>query len=173
MMHSANRKLVYAGMLIAVGLALQYIEHLLGLSGALPGLKPGLANMMTSLALELLGIRMALAITCIRSLLGALLFAGVSSVMYSVPGALGACLMMYLLMRSQRFGFVGVSVAGAFANNACQTTVSALVLQNASILSYLWLIGPQSILFGAFTGLGAYFCCKVLKQHEKTRGVEI
>lgn len=171
-MHSVNRKLVYAGMLIAVGLALQYTEHLLGLSGALPGLKPGLANMITILALELLGIRMACAITCIRSLLGALLFAGFSSAMYSVPGALGACMVMYLLMQNRRFGFVGISVAGAFTNNACQTAVSALVLQNASIVSYLWLVGPQSVLFGTFTGLGAYFCSKVLIQHGKTRGVE-
>lgn len=172
-MHSANRKLVYAGLLTAVGLALQYAEHLLGLSGALPGLKPGLANMITILALELLGFRMALAITCIRSLLGALLFAGFSSAIYSVTGALGACAVMALLMRSRWLGFAGISVAGAFTNNVCQTAVSALVLQNAAIVSYLWLVGPQSILFGIFTGLGAYFCCKVLTQHGKTRSVEV
>lgn len=167
-MQSANNKTIYAGMLAALGLALQYAEHLMGLAGVLPGMKPGLANMVTILALEFLGFRMAAAVTCMRSLLGALLFAGVSSLLYSLPGALGACAMMYLLMRSGKTGFVGISVAGAFTNNACQTIVSALVLQNVSVLSYLWMIGPQSALFGAFTGLGAYYCSKVLSSHAET-----
>ncbi len=171
-MHSAHKNLIYAGLLIAGGIALQYIEQLFGIVGVLPGLKPGLANMVTILALDLLGIRMALCITCLRCLLGALLFSGVSSVLYAVPGGLTACLMMYLLMRSSRFGTVGISISGAFANNVCQTAISAVMLQNASVLSYLWLIGPQSLLFGVFTGLGAYFSGNVLKQHRK-RGVEI
>ncbi len=171
-MHLAHKNLVYAGLLIAGGIALQYIEQLFGIIGILPGLKPGLANMVTIVALDLLGLRMALCITCLRCLLGALLFSGVSSVIYAVPGGLTACLVMYLLIRSNRFGMVGVSISGAFANNVCQTAVSAIILQNASILSYLWLIGPQSILFGIFTGLGAYFSGNVLKQHRK-RGVEI
>lgn len=170
-MQSANRKTIYAGMLVALGLALQYAEHLMGVAGVLPGLKPGLANMVTILALEFLGFRMAAAVTCLRSVLGALLFAGVSSLMYSLPGTLGACTVMYLLMRGNKTGFVGISVSGAFTNNVCQTIVSALVLQNASVLSYLWLIGPQSALFGVFTGLGAYYCSKVLSRHaEALRG---
>ena len=84
------KKIALNGILISLALVLSYIESLFptGLIIPVPGIKLGLANIVTMFALFYLGFNSAFTITVLRCLLAALLFGGFSSMLYSLSGAL-------------------------------------------------------------------------------------
>ena len=69
-----TQRLARAALLTALALGLSWMERFIPLQllVPLPGIKLGLANLVTLFALYFLGGRMALAILCVRCLLGSL-----------------------------------------------------------------------------------------------------
>lgn len=91
------RRLALLGVLCALALALSYLERLLPLELLipLPGVKLGLANVVTLFALWALGPWDALWVLVPRCLLGSL-FGGGASLFYSLLGGLFAFCAMVL-----------------------------------------------------------------------------
>lgn len=103
----------------------------------IPGVKLGLANIVTLIAMALLGRRQAGEILLVRIVLGSVFTGGVSAMLFSIAGGVFAYLVMCLTIRRlpERLLWV-VSVLAAFGHNAGQLLVAVWVTGTPSILVY-------------------------------------
>lgn len=156
-MKLTTRQLTLCAVLTALALALSYTENLLPLSLVvpLPGVKLGLANIVTVFALYALGPGQALLILLARCTLGAVFAGNLNALLFSLFGGLLAMGVMILLSRCPALSIYGVSIAGAAAHNCGQTAAAMLTLGNAAPLYYLPLLLAVSLLTGAVTGFAA------------------
>ena len=117
-MSSSLRRLTRCAVLTALALALSVAEGLVPLTilFPLPGLRLGLANLVTVYALCRLSGREALLILAARCLLGALLGGNLMALAFSLTGGLLAFGVMALLLRCSFLSLFGVSIAGAAAH---------------------------------------------------------
>ena len=117
-----TRELTLCAVLAALALALSYMESFfpLALIVPLPGVKLGLANIVTLYALYAIGFPSALAILLVRCTLGALFAGNASALLFSLLGGLSALLVMALLSGAKKLSIFGVSIAGAAAHNCGQ-----------------------------------------------------
>ena len=148
-----TRELTLCAVLSALALALSYMESFfpLALIVPLPGVKLGLANIVTLYALYALGFPSALAILLVRCTLGAL-FAGNAS----------ALLVMALLSGAKKLSIFGVSIAGAAAHNCGQVCAALITLGSTAPLYYLPFLLLVSLFTGALSGLITAFLFRAM-----------
>ena len=153
-MRITTKKLALAAVLTALALGLSTLENLFPVSllVPLPGIKLGLANIVTVFALYRLGAPFALAILVARCLLGAMFAGNVSALLFSLMGGVLAMLVMILLRRAKRLSVYGVSIAGAAAHNIGQICAAMLVLGGTAVLGYLPALLGGSLVTGVLTG---------------------
>ena len=153
-MRSKTLRIARCALLAALAMVLSYIEGWFPppLAIPLPGVKLGLANIVTLFALYRLGSTDALYILLTRCLLGALFAGNASALLYATLGGLMAWLVMCLLCKVERFSVYGVSVGGAAAHNCGQILAAVLTLGNFAPLSYLPYLLFISVGSGALTG---------------------
>ena len=140
--------------LTALALGLSTLEGLFPLSliVPLPGVKLGLANIVTVFALYQLGAGAALAILLTRCLLGGLFAGNVSAMLFSLLGGVTAMLVMIALRRCRRLSVYGVSVGGAAAHNIGQMAAACITLGSTMVLGYLPFLLAVSLVTGTLTG---------------------
>lgn len=143
-------RIALCAVLTALALGLSYMEHFLPLTlwVPLPGIKLGLANVVTLLTLLLFGVTPALAVLLARCFLGALFAGSLSGLLFSLAGGLLALGTMALVRRSG-LSVYGISVCGAAAHQTGQVLTAVAVLRTASVLYYL----PPLLLVGTVCGL--------------------
>ena len=131
-----------------MALALSYLENLFPLSLAIPipGVKLGLANIVTVFALYALGAGEALLILLARCLLGALFAGNMNALIFSLLGGLSALGTMALLSRGRGLSVYGVSVGGAAAHNCGQIAAAVWTLGSGAPLYYLPVLLAVSLL---------------------------
>ena len=148
-----TRELTLCAVLAALALALSYMESFfpLALIVPLPGVKLGLANIVTLYALYAIGFPSALAILLVRCTLGAL-FAGNASALF----------VMALLSKSKKLSIFGVSIAGAAAHNCGQVCAALITLGSTAPLYYLPFLLLVSLFTGALSGLITAFLFRAM-----------
>lgn len=148
-----TRALCRLALLTGMALVLSYLEGLLPPVVPLPGVKLGLANLVTLFLLYRVGTAEAALVLAARILLSSLLFATPAAALYSLGGGACALLAMALCRRCGRFSPPGVSVAGAAAHQLGQLAVAALLLRSAALFSYLTPLLLVSLVTGTINGL--------------------
>ena len=161
-----TRTVALTGLLIALALVLSYLESLVPLSFAVPGIKLGLPNLVIVFALYRLRPATAAAISLLRVALVALLFGSALSLAYSAAGAVLSFAVMLLLKRGGRFGCTGVSVAGAVAHNLAQIAAAALLLETPSLAWYFPVLCVSGTAAGVCIGLLAALLVKRIPAKE-------
>lgn len=155
--NSPAGRVALAGMLVALAFALSWMEHLIPLELVIPvpGLRLGLANIVSMFAVFYLSPAMALGVVLCRCGLQAMLFGTLSSFLFSAAGGILSFGVMLLLSRraSRALSVLGVSMAGAAAHNFGQILCAVGYFQSLSLFSYLSLLLVLSIPMGVFTGL--------------------
>ena len=154
-MKLTTKQLTFCAVLTAMALALSYLENFFPLSLAIPipGIKLGLANIVTMFALYALGPGQALMILLARCLLGAVFAGNMNALIFSFLGGVTAMLVMIGLSHWRRLSVFGVSVGGAAAHNCGQVAAAILTLGNTAPLYYLPILLGVSLFTGALTGL--------------------
>lgn len=137
------------GMFISVAAVMSYVESLIPLRLPAPGMKIGLANIVTVWVLYSMGIKPAAIISVLRVLLVGFLFGNLYSIIFSMAGAAASMGVMYAIRKIKRFSIIGVSIAGGVTHNLAQTAVAMIVLENARIAYYL----PALIIGGVAAGI--------------------
>lgn len=160
-----KRKTALYGLLVALAFIFSYIESLVPLPIGIPGVKLGLANGVTLVALYLLRPMDAVAVACLRILLAGLTFGSPVSMLYSLCGGLFSLFVMWLCRRSDRFSVVGVSIAGGVAHNVGQLALAAVLL-STSVAWYAPVLLVTGTLTGALIGI---LCRHLLPRLEKMR----
>ncbi len=158
-------------LLVALSCVLQIAESLI--PHPIPGLRLGLANMVTLIALVTLGLKPALEIAVLRTLLSSLMVGTFMSPTFllSFSGAVASTLAMGAAYRAARrmgrygFGIIGVSVAGALCHNMVQLTLAYLLLiRHKGILVFFPWLCFGSVGTGWITGLVAGRVCLLLME---------
>ena len=153
------KKLTLCGMLTALAIVLSLAERLFPLDAIVPvpGVKLGLANVVTLFALTRLPTRDAVAILLCRVTLSSLLMGSVTAFLFSLFGGLLALAVMGLLLRAEgRFcSVLGVSVASAAAHNIGQIIAAVIWMKTGAVVAYLPLLLVMSVPLGLVTGLTA------------------
>ena len=154
-MKLTTKQLTLCAVLTVMALALSYLENFFPLSLAIPipGVKLGLANIVTVFALYVLGPGQAMLILLARCLLGAVFAGNMNALIFSLLGGVSAMLVMIGLSRWRRLSVYGVSVGGAAAHNCGQVAAAVLTLGNTAPLYYLPILLGVSLFTGALTGL--------------------
>lgn len=156
-MKLTTKQLTLCAVLTSMALALSYLENLfpLALAIPIPGVKLGLANIVTVFALYAMGPAQALMILTARCLLGAMFAGNMNALLFSLLGGFAAMLAMIALVRLGKLSVYGVSVGGAAAHNCGQIAAAVLTLGNTAPLYYLPVLLAVSLATGAVTGLAA------------------
>lgn len=167
-----TRRLTLCGVLTALALALSYMENLFPLTLAipLPGVKLGLANIVTVFALYALGAAPAFLILIARCLLGAIFAGNMSALIFSLLGGVAAMAVMALLSRLGRLSVYGVSIGGAAAHNCGQVAAAVLTLGNSAPLYYLPVLLVVALFTGTLTGLVSACLFRALDHTDLMRG---
>ena len=165
-MKLTTRQLTLCAVLTALALGLSYMENFipLGLLIPLPGIKLGLANIVTIFALYALGPAQALLILIARCTLGAVFAGNLNALLFSLMGGLSAMMVMIGLSRLRRLSIYGVSMGGAAAHNCGQVAAAMVTLGNAAPLAYLPVLLAVSLLSGTLTGYLSGLLFRALEQ---------
>lgn len=155
------RRLAYSAMLLALALLLSYVESLVPLPLALPGVKLGLPNVAIMLACLHVGRAAGAAVSFLRVLMVALLFGSAASFLFAFFGALLAYAVLWLLGRLPRLGRVGLSIACAAAHGVGQI-LAGVLLYGIAVVSYLPFLLLAALPFGAICGALLYACERLL-----------
>ena len=158
---SRTKKLVLTAILAAVALIVFVLEAQIPAPIPVPGVKLGLANVITLAAMALLGRKQAAAVLAVRLLLGSMFTGGFSAFLYSVAGGVLAYAVMAALL-----GVIplwAVSVLAAIAHNLGQLVVAVLMTGTPGLFWYGPALLLSAILTGAFTGVAAQFLVKALR----------
>ena len=148
------KHLVLCGVLTAVALTIFIVEAQLPPPVPLPGIKPGLANLVTLFALVFLSPREALGILTARILLGCMFTGQPFTLLYSLTGGLACLAAEELVLRILGRHLVwAVSILGAMIHNTVQVMTALVVTQTPGVLWYLPPLIMVGILTGAFIGL--------------------
>ena len=127
-----TRRLALMGLLTSLGLIAGYIEFLIPIPLGIPGVKPGLANIVIVWALYTLTPVEALCVNMMRIFLSGVSF-----------------LTMLLAKKSGAFSIYGVSMIGGVMHNVGQLFMAMLVLESVNLIYY----GPVLLAAGVITGL--------------------
>lgn len=136
------------GVLIALAMVLSFVETLIPIPIPVPGVKLGLANLVTVVGLYLVGIRGTVCITLIRIVLVGLSFGNPYSMIYGLSGSFLSLLVMAVVKKNRWFSQIGISILGGIAHNIGQITFAAIIVQTAGLYYYL----PALLLSGCIAG---------------------
>ena len=148
-----GRHSAYFGMFLALSLIFSYVETLIPISFGIPGIKLGLANIVTVTALYYAGTKEAFVLAILRNILTGFLFWNLFAIFYSIAGSCFSILIMHLLKKRGSFSVIGVSIAGGVFHNIGQLLVAMLVVESLSISYYMPVLLTAGILTGAVIGL--------------------
>ena len=159
------RTITQGAILIALALALSYTERFIPLQLLipLPGVKLGLANVVTLVSLYLLGWKRTLPIVLIRCVLGAL-FGSLTGLLFSLTGGLLSLTVMALCKKTAVFSIYGISILGAAAHNIGQILAAMGLMMSVYVGAYL----PYLLLIGIFTGFATGAACAGVLRAIKT-----
>jgi heptaprenyl diphosphate synthase len=160
-----TKRMTVLALSVTLALVLSYLELLLPpLSTAVPGIKPGLANIVIVFILFRMGTRNAAWVSALRLALSALLFGSVLTLAYSAAGACLSLCGMAILRRTDRFSPVGVSVCGGVLHNAGQILVAAALMRTAEIGYYLAVLAVTGTVSGVLVGLCGALLLRYVKK---------
>ena len=153
-----TKRLTRMGLLTALALIIFTIEAQIPSPVAIPGVKLGLANIITVYAMFCLGPRDTLLILLVRIFLGSLFTGQMMALAYSLCGGLLCYLVMLVMCRIVTEDQIWVcSVIGAIAHNIGQIIAAIAVTSTPGLAVYLPVLLVSGIIAGLFTGFAAQF----------------
>lgn len=160
-----TKKLTELSLLTAAALIIFIIELRIPNIVNIPGVKLGLANIITVYAVYRFTAKETFMIVVTRVILGSLFGGNVSVIIYSLSGATLCLLGMLLLKRviPLRYIWLG-SIIGAILHNTGQMGAALIIMRTPAVLAYYPPLIISGCIAGTFTGLCAGF---VLKRLEK------
>lgn len=158
---SLTKHISRIGMFVSASLVLSFVENTVGFLNFAPGMKLGLANIVTMIALSFGGPCFAVVVGLLRTLLASVFSGAVTMFLYSGIGTILCVVFMYLTEKTtKKISIIGRSMIGAFFFNVGQVIVASLTVSNIHMLSYLPVLTFVSTFCGIFTG---YISKKILE----------
>ena len=151
-----TKKLITLALLCAIALIIFIIELQIPPIVPIPGVKMGLANIVTLFALGLFSPYEAFLILIVRIILGSVFSGQVMSIAYSLAGGIFCFITMSILFKFKKTIPVWViSIFGAITHNIGQIAAAIVLTSTYQVIYYLPVLIISGIISGAFTGITA------------------
>lgn len=155
-------------LLTAIALTIFMVEAQIPALTTIPGVKLGLANIVTVYTVFALGLGDALLVLSARVFLGAVFSGQMMTLIYSAAGGFLSwcilCLLRKLLTGEQIW--LASPVAAIF-HNLGQLLAAATVLRSWAVMAYLPYLIIAAVIAGLFTGIAAQALIKRLNKIQK------
>ena len=152
------RKMTATAILATTSLVIFVLESQVPPLIPIPGVKLGLANMVTLYTKATLGTRSAICVLLLKIFLGNFFTGSAVSFFYSLIGGIlcfGAEYLMFKIVSKKHMW--AVSVTGAIFHNVGQIIAAIILLGTEKVIWYLTVLIPVGIVTGVFTGLCATY----------------
>ena len=152
------RKLTLLSMLSAIALTIFMVEARIPPIVPLPGVKIGLANIVTVFTVFVMGGKAGALVLFVRVFLGAVFAGNFSTIFYSAAGgacAIGVTILLRKILKDNQLWIAGC--LGAVAHSIGQMAMAIALTGTPGLAVYLPVMIAVSILTGTFTGLCAQF----------------
>jgi heptaprenyl diphosphate synthase len=161
-----TKKTIILALLTAQALVLSIVENWIPLPVVLPGIKLGLANIVVLITIVFFGLKDALVIVLVRTVLSSFFSGGFTVFMFSISGGILSSLVMNFLYKKmfKVFSIMGISIAGAIMHNLGQLLMASLIMKDFSVMMYLPILFLSAVIMGSFTGLCSNYLIKALKK---------
>ncbi len=156
--------------LLALSLVIFILEAQLPPLAPIPGIKLGLANTITLMAMYMLGRREAFTILVLRIVIGSIFTGNFLGFIYSIAGGLTAFAAMSaaaVFIKENRMWVT--SVFGAIGHNVGQTAAAVFVMKTVQIAWYLPVLTVSAVITGVFTGITAQLTLGRLKKIRENK----
>ena len=153
-----TRKLTLLALLTAIALTIFMVEAQIPALVPIPGIKLGLANIVTVFAVFALGPKDACLVLAARIFLGAVFAGNFSTIFYSAAGgalAIAVTIGLRKILTKKQLWVAGA--LGAVAHSIGQMAMAVLLTGTPGLIVYLPVMIAVSIVTGTFTGLCAQF----------------
>ncbi len=168
-----TKHLTQLALFTTLALAIYSVEATIPTLVPIPGVKLGLANIITLIVLRHLSAKDAFFVLIMRILIATFMFGQAMSLLYSLAGGIMCLLVMTLFNKLLHGHFLFLtSIFGALAHNAGQLVVAVILTSSAAALSYIPFFVIASCITGLFTGLCAQFAGKHLGKLIKSQRLQ-
>lgn len=169
-MKSKYSKMTLNAILCAAALIIFTIEAQIPLPVPIPGVKLGLANVITLFALMFTDAKSAFSILVVRIFLGSAVTGQLSAVPYSLSGGLCCLALEVLLLKLWGKKFIcEISIIGSMLHICAQLVCAALIIRSASVFLYLPPLLISSCITGLFCGLCAKYIAAAVEKIQKNK----
>lgn len=152
------KKLTSLGLFTALALIIFALESAIPPLIPIPGIKLGLANIITLVLLRNDTAKNTLLVLLMRIFLASFFFGQGVSFLYSLTGGLLCFGAMYAVNKLLQGHYIYLtSIIGAVFHNLGQIAVAYLITQTAGIFAYLPFLLISGIITGLFTGLSSHY----------------
>lgn len=160
------KKLTELSLLTATALIIFIVELRIPNIVPIPGVKLGLANIITIYAVYHFKASETAMLVMVRIFLGSIFGGNVSALIYSFSGAVLCLLGMLLLRRIIPINYIWLcSIIGAILHNVGQISAAVFVTRTTAVLSYMPILVVSGCIAGLFTGL----CAQIIVKREKKK----
>ena len=153
-----TKKLTLLSLLTAIALTIFMVEAQIPALTPIPGIKMGLANIVTVFVVFAIGSKEAAAVLFVRIFLGAVFAGNFSTIFYSAAGgacAIGVTILLKKILTKKQLWVAGA--LGAIAHSIGQMAMAVAITATPGLMAYLPVMIVVSIITGTFTGLCAQF----------------
>ena len=151
------------GLMATLALIFSYVEAIIPYNPGVPGIKLGIANVVTVVALYKFSAKDAAAVSVIRVVLAGLLFNGLFGMLYAFAGAVVSLTGMILLKKTNLFSVTGVSMAAGVLHNLGQLLVAAALIEDLRIFLYFPVLMFSGIAAGILVGIVSALVLRALR----------
>nr|WP_276020679.1 Gx transporter family protein [Acetivibrio straminisolvens] len=155
------------GLFVSQALILSLIESWISIPTPVPGVKLGLANIITVIAIIFFGFREAVSVVIVRCVLSSIFGGGGWMLfLFSVTGGVLSAVVMSVLFKSgnNKFSITGISIAGAISHNIGQILIAALLMKDLAVAVVLPVLLISGCIMGFFVGLVSSFLENALRK---------
>ena len=149
----------------SLALIFSYVEAMIPFNAGIPGVKLGIANIVTVIALYKLSIKHAAIVSFIRIMVAGFLFSGLFGAIYSLAGATVSLIGMIFLKKTGKFSIAGVSMAGGVLHNLGQLLVASFLIKDLRIFFYFPILLFSGLASGIAIGIAATLIMRVLPKN--------
>ena len=147
------KKTAFCGLMLALALIASYVESLIPIPIPIPGIKLGVANSIVLILLYMTDVKTSWLVSISRVVLVGFLFGSMSSILYSLSGAVLSLLIMIWVKKRNCFTMTGVSVTGGVSHNIGQLLMAFLVLESEAVWYYLPVLLVSGLVTGSIIGI--------------------
>lgn len=160
---SSARFVARVALMVSLALIFSYVEAIIPYNPGIPGIKLGVANIVTVVALYKFGWKEAISVSVIRVIIAGLLFSGVFGMLYSLAGAALSLAGMILLKKTGVFSVTGVSMAAGVLHNLGQLLIAAALIEDLRIFFYYPVLLFSGLAAGILVGIAAAIIIRTLR----------